>query len=136
MEDKIKINDKTAWFAKELSLAVLHDQFMEKFAIECNDNKGNEWYGWKESDSPQKVWDWVEPRLEVIPIEPPVILQKGEFSELKNFMANSTARISDKNKWIVFDDNLWFVYEQPYGKKVKKILETENFLEALALLSK
>ena len=69
-------------------------------------------------------------------LEPPVILEKGDFSELKNFMANSTARISDRSKWIVFDDNLWFVYEQEYGKRVKKILETENFLEALALLSK
>lgn len=72
MEDKIKINDKTAWFAKELTLATMHEQFMEKFAIECEDNKGKEWYGWKESDSPQKVWDWVEPRLQAIPIEPPV----------------------------------------------------------------
>ena len=79
MEDKIKINDKTAWFAKELTLATMHEQFMEKFAIECEDNKGKEWYGWKESDSPQKVWDWVEPRLQAIPIEPPV---KPDFTEI------------------------------------------------------
>ncbi len=83
MEDKIKINDKTAWFAKQLTLATMHEQFMEKFAIECKNNKGEEWYGWKESDSPQKVWDWVEPRLEAIPIEPQVIKKNADVDKIK-----------------------------------------------------
>ena len=76
-----------------------------------------------------------KPTKKVVGVDLPVSLQEGDFKLLTLFMANSTARISDKNKWIERDDNLWFVYEQPYGKRVKKLLETDKFVKALALLS-
>jgi hypothetical protein len=78
MEDKIIINDKTEWFKNELRLAELHEEFMDKFTFDCKDNKGNEWNAWKDSDSPQKVWDWVGLHIKAIPVELPVMQKTAD----------------------------------------------------------
>ena len=71
-----------------------------------------------------------------VSVEPEVIVQEGDLKLLTLLMADTNARISTSTRWMVRDDNLWFVYEQQYGKRVKKLLETDKFVKALALLSK
>ena len=57
-----------------------------------------------------------------------------EITQLKVFMGGSTARLSYLDRWMVYDDGYWFVYEQKKHQRVKVAGNTASFKKALDLL--
>jgi len=58
----------------------------------------------------------------------------NEIELLKDFMENTTARLSYLDRWLIHDDGFWFVYEHKHYQKIKKVEETESFEHALNIL--
>lgn len=55
---------------------------------------------------------------------------------IEKFMQdNNNIRLSNINRWMVFNINVWCVYEHKYGaKKIKTLIETPDLDKALAVL--
>ena len=128
MEDKIKINDKTEWFAKELILAILHNQFNRKH---CK-FQGKDDTGQVVSD-PQKVWDWIESKLKVIPMDAKVKVNFADFKKAVSLLRdladlqNGSPLVAYEKEWRkTMDDIYTFLNEheskiQPNSVAAKKI---------------